>query len=103
MGTYTAHWKQHKRRSIQGLIYVLLWFVLGLPAIAAICLGVERRTGEYPGYLNAGLLVLWLVVFTVMVLRFSKVSCPKCSHRFSQGKWVTKCPECGLGIGQEEP
>ena len=102
MGTYTAHWQQHRRRSIRGTIYVLLWLVLGLAAIAGICIGVEHLTGEYPAYLNIGLLVVWLVVFTAMVLRFSKVTCPKCSHRFSHGKWVTKCPQCGLGIGQED-
>ena len=81
---------------------ILLGAGLAFSAIALICLGVQDLTGEYPGYLNAGLLLLWLVVFTVMVLRFSKVTCPKCSHHFSQGKWVVRCPECGLGIGQED-
>ena len=82
---------------------MLLWLALALPATALICLGVQRLTGEYPGYLHVGLLLVWLVGFTVMVLRFAKVSCPKCGARFSHGKWVTRCPECGLGIGQEEP
>ena len=102
MGTYTEHWRQHRRRSIRGLVYVLLWLVLGLGAIALTCFAVQQRTGEYPAYLNAGLFGVWLVVFTRMSLRYSKVSCPRCQHRFSHGKWVTRCPGCGLGIGQEE-
>lgn len=103
MGRYTAHWQEHRRRSIRGLVYVLLWFVLALPAVAAISFGVERVTGEFPAGLLIGLLLAWLVGFTVMVLRFGKVTCPKCNARFTQGRGVTRCLACGLGIGQEEP
>ena len=103
MGTYTAHWKEHRRRSIRGLRIVFAWFVLGLPATALVCFGVEQVTGDYPAYLQIGLLLAWLVVFTMMVLRFGKVTCPKCNLQFVQGRGVSRCPGCGLLIGPEEP
>ena len=103
MGTYTAHWKEHRRRSIRGLLYVLAWFALALPATAGICLLVERSTGAYPAPLQIGLLLAWLVGFTLLVLRFGRTACPKCGTIFVQGRGVSRCPACGLGIGQDEP
>jgi hypothetical protein len=103
MGTYTEHWKEHKRKGVRGVIYTLLWLIVGLPVTALISLGVERLTGSYPGYLHFGLLLVWLVVFTNMVLRFSRVICPRCGTRYSQGKWVYGCPKCSLRIHQDEP
>jgi hypothetical protein len=103
MGTYTEHWKQHRRRGLKGTLYALLWLIIGLPCTALVALGVERLTGDYPCYLHAGLIVLWLIAFTATILRYSKVTCPRCDTTFSQGKWVTRCPKCGLGIGQEDP
>ena len=103
MGTYTDHWQTHRRTGRRGTLVVLAWLVVGLPLTAVVALGVERLTGSYPGYLHAGLIALWLVVFTVLVLRFSRVLCPRCGTRYSLGKWVMRCPSCGLAIGQEEP
>src|SRR6187402_1077772 len=103
MGTYTEHWKEHKRNGVRGLVCTLLWFVVGLPVTALVSLGVERLTGTYPAYLHVVLILIWLVVFTAMVLRFSRVVCPRCNERYSHGKWVYSCPRCALRINQDEP
>ena len=103
MGTYTEHWMKHKRRSIRGLLWVLLLFVVGLPFTALVAIGMERITGSYPAYLHLILLLFWLIVFTILVIRFSRVVCPRCNEHYSHGKWVLSCPKCGLRIGQEEP
>ncbi|MET0280854.1 MAG: hypothetical protein ABW278_06965 [Steroidobacteraceae bacterium] len=103
MGTYTGHWNQYKRDSIRGVIRLLLLFAVGLPLTVLIALGVQRLTGSYPAYLHIGLLLLWLVSFTVLAVRHSRVLCPKCGTQYSRGKGLCNCPKCGLRMLQEEP
>ena len=103
MGTYTEHWKQYKKRNIKGFMYVVLMLVVALPATALISLGVEQLTGEYPAYLHIGLLAIWLVGLIMLALRFSRVICPRCDTRYTQGKGRADCPNCGLRMLQEDP
>jgi hypothetical protein len=103
MGTYTEHWKQYRKRNIRGVVYVLLMLVIGLPVTALISLGVEQLTGEYPAYLHVGLIVIWLVVFTMLILRYSRVLCPRCGTQYTHGRGLADCPKCGLKMLQEDP
>jgi hypothetical protein len=103
MGTYTAHWKEHQRMVRRATLQALAWIVLGLPAVVLITLGVQRVTGEYPVFLQIALLLAWLVVLVTIVLRSSRVLCPRCGTNYARGKWAIPCPNCGLPMLQEEP
>lgn len=103
MGTYTNYWNQYKRQSVRGVTHLLLLFAVGLPLTALVALGVQKLTGDYPFLLHISLLVVWLISFTVLAVRYSRVVCPRCSARYSRGKWLCDCPKCGLGMLQDEP
>jgi hypothetical protein len=103
MGIYTEHWNQYKKRNIRGVLYGMLMLVIALPATALISLGVEELTGEYPAYLHIGLLVIWLIVLTMLILRYSRIICPRCSTQYTHGKGLADCPKCGLRMLQEDP
>lgn len=53
--------------------------------------------------LHIGLLVGVLVVFTVQVLRATKIVCPRCSTTYTHTKWQRQCPSCALAILQDGP
>ena len=103
MGIYTEHWNNYKRNSIRGVICMLLLFAVGLPLTALAALGVEKVLGSYPVYLHIGLLLVWLVAFTALAVRHSRVVCPRCGTKYSRGRWLCDCPKCGLRMLQEEP
>ncbi len=103
MGTYTDHWNKYKRESVRGVIYLLLLFAVGLPLTALVALGVQRFTGTYPFYIHIALLLFWLISFTVLAVRYSRVVCPRCSAKYSRGRWLCDCPKCGLRMLQDEP
>lgn len=103
MGTYTDDWNKYKRDNIRGVVRLLLLFVVGLPLTVLVALGVQWLTGSYPAYLHIGLLLLWLVSFTLLAVRHSRVVCPRCSTQYSRGKWLSNCPQCGLRMLQDEP
>jgi hypothetical protein len=103
MGMYTEHWNNYKRNSVEGMLYLPLLFVLGLPFTALVAIGVERWSGRYPIVLHVGLLLVWLVVFTMLLVRYSRVSCPRCGTQYSRGKGLCDCPKCGLRMLQDEP
>ncbi len=103
MGTYTEHWNNYKRNSVRGLLYLLLLFIVGLPATALVAIGIEQLTSSYPIYLHVGLLLVWLVMFTMLLVRYSRVICPRCDAQYSRGKGLCNCPKCGLRMLQDEP
>jgi cation transporter-like permease len=103
MGTYTEHWNTYLGESKRNTVVALLFLVFGLPATAVIAYLVGLVTGEYPVLVQVGLLVVWLVVFTVHVLRSTRIVCPRCATTYGQSKWQRACPSCSLPILQEEP
>lgn len=103
MGIYTEHWSNYKRRSVRGIVHLLLLLAVGLPLTVLVAIGVERLTGSYPIYLHVGLLLLWLVFFTLLAVRYSRVSCPRCDATYSRGKGLCNCPKCGLRMLQDDP
>ena len=102
MGIYSEHWDKYKKESRKNLLLLGLLIVLGLPATAVLAFFASRFTGEYPFYLHAGLLVAWLVVFTLLAIRSSRVICPRCDTTYSRGKGLSNCPQCGLRMLQDE-
>lgn len=103
MGQYSEHWKNYRRDSARGTFYLLALIALGLPSTAALAFAVQRFTGNYPAYVHIGLLLLWLVTFAAVAVRYSRVVCPKCATIYSRGKGLCNCPRCGLRMLQEEP
>lgn len=103
MGKYTEHWNDYKRSTVRGLLYLLALFVVGLPLTALIAVGIQHFTGSYPVYLHIGLLLIWLMAFCVLVVRSSRVVCPRCGTRYSRGRWLSNCPQCDLRMRQDEP
>lgn len=103
MGSYTEHWNQYKRQSVRGVVYLLLLFAVGLPLTAIAALGVQKLTGTYPFHFHISLLIVWLVSFTVLAVRYSRVVCPRCNAKYSRGRWLCDCPRCGLRMLQDDP
>src|SRR5690349_4151590 len=103
MGTYTAHWEEYKKNSVRGLCYLGLLVVLGLPGTALVAYGVDQITGAYPFNLHLGLLVAWLFAFAWLAIHASRVICPRCRAKYSRGKGLSNCPQCGLRMLQDEP
>jgi cobalamin biosynthesis protein CobD/CbiB len=100
MGQYTEHWAKYKRDANRRTLQ-LLGFLLFLPAIAVLGYLLSEITDlVFPVVVT--LLVVWLVVFTRLALRSSKVPCPRCSSTYSRGKYLVPCPKCGLPMFQEE-
>lgn len=103
MGLYTEHWNRYKRDSVRGVVQLLLLIALGLPATALVAVGVQALTGSYPIWLHLPLLVAWLIAFTMLAVRHSRVICPRCATRYSRGRSLCNCPRCGLRMLQEDP
>lgn len=102
MGQYTNHWELHKRQSLRGTLQALAAVAIGVPALAAAGYGLsplnDRRT-----VLLLILVAAWLVALTRIVVRASKVTCPRCGTGYSRGKFLVNCPSCGLRMFQEDP
>lgn len=96
MGPYTAHWQEHARRVRRGVFRILLLVVLGLPATVLLSFAVGTFTDEYPVWVQIPASLVWLVAFTVMAVRYSRVTCPRCARVYTQGKGLATCPQCGL-------
>jgi len=103
MGTYSRHWEKYKKQSLKWLVYLGLLIVVGLPSTALIAFAVGRVTGDFPAYLQLGMLAVWLVVLVFTALRASRVICPRCDNVYSRGKYLSNCPKCGLRMLQEDP
>lgn len=101
MGKYTQHWAEYSRLSNRRTLQ-LLRFLLLLPLIGAIGYGLSTL-GDWSIYVTLALLFVWLVIFTRLVLRSTKVICPQCSTAYSRGKYLVNCPNCGLRMFQEDP
>ena len=103
MGLYTDHWNRYKRDSIRGVVRLLVLIGVGLPATALIAVVVQRLSGSYPIWLHLPLLVIWLVAFTVLAVRHSRVVCPCCGTRYARGRGLCNCPSCDLRMLQDDP
>ncbi len=103
MGTYTEYWNTYQRESKKNALLAVLFLIVGLPATAVIAWLVGLVTGEYPVLVQVGLIVVWLVVFTVHVLRSTRITCPRCSTKYGQSKWQRQCPSCALAILEDGP
>lgn len=102
MGIYTEHWEKYKKSGTRGLLTALLFIGIGIPGLALVGYGLSQVT-EYAVPLQIALLVLWLVVLTRLLLRQSKVPCPRCGETYSRGKYLSNCPKCGLRMLQQDP
>lgn len=103
MGMYSEHWNDYRKESLKGLWTLGLLVALGLPGSARVAWGVSQFTGDYPFVLHAGLLIAWLVAFTLLAIRYSRVTCPRCRTTYSRGRWPSNCPRCGLRMLQDDP
>ncbi len=102
MGIYTEHWKRYLRSSARSLLRAFLWIGLGLPAIAFVGYALSSTT-DLAIPIEIALLVLWLVGFTRMAIRQSRVTCPRCAEIYTRGKGLRDCPRCGLRMLDEGP
>jgi len=102
MGLYSDHWTTYKLNSTRGLLHALLLIGVVLPCLALVAYGLSQIT-EYAVPLQIALLLAWLVVLTRLLLRQSKVPCPRCGEIYSRGKYLSNCPKCGLRMLQEDP
>ncbi|GAB1343431.1 hypothetical protein MASR1M101_25580 [Gemmatimonas sp.] len=102
MGTYTEHWDRHKRLAVRCTLQALALVGLGLPLVAAVGYLLSPLS-ELTMFLFALVMVAWLVGFIVLVVRGSRVDCPRCQAAYSRGKYLVNCPRCGLRMFQEEP
>lgn len=103
MGIYTGYWKAYMHASKMNALRLMGLLIFGLPATAAISYVVGTVTGEYPALLQVGLPVVVLAVFTVQLLRATKIVCPRCSTAYAHSKWQRQCPSCALAILQDDP
>ena len=101
MGQYTEHWAEYKRESNRRT-FQLLGVLLFVPAIGLLGYSISGIT-DWAIHVVITLLVVWLVAFTRLALRASKVPCPRCSTIYSRGKYLVNCPKCGLRMLQEDP
>src|ERR1044071_4887510 len=102
MGAYTEHGERYSKRNARGVLYALLVVGVGLPTAAGVGMLLEPMD-TVDLVIFVGVLVLWLITLTMVLIRFSKVSCPRCQTQSSRGKYLTKCPSCDLRMLQEEP
>ena len=102
MGIYTEHWARYKKSGTRGLLQALLLIGVGIPGLALVGYGLSQVT-KLAVPLQIALLGLWLVALTRLLLRQSKVPCPRCGETYSRGKYLSNCPKCGLRMLQEDP
>ena len=103
MGTYTEHWEQHKQFQRKGLVRILL-LLIGAFAVQGLTAYLLNVFDVYSlDWLHAVIMVVWLIIIIPAIIRYSRVTCPRCQNVFVQGKGVSACDKCGLRILQEEP
>ena len=102
MGLYTDHWARYRQQSNRRTLQALLVVGVGLPATAACGYLLSPLTNVRTAVLVA-IATAWLVTFTLLVLRGSRVDCPRCLTRYARGKLLFNCPRCGLRMLQEDP
>lgn len=102
MGTYTEHWARHKRLANRCTLQALALVGLGLPSVAALGYLLSPLTNVTTSVLLLAI-AAWLAALTVLVVRGSRVECPRCQARYSRGKYLVNCPQCGLRMFQEKP
>jgi hypothetical protein len=102
MGLYTDYWAQHKRHANKSTLQALATLGLGLPAVAGLGYLLSPLTDLGTALLLAAVMT-WVIALTSLVLRGSKVVCPRCFTRYSRGKFLVNCPKCGLRMFQEDP
>ena len=100
MGQYTDHWAAYQRAANRRTLQ-LLGFVLLLPLIALLGYGLSTVT-DIAIHITGALLIAWIIVFTRLAVRASRVPCPRCSNVYSRGKHLVNCPQCGLRMFQED-
>jgi MFS-type transporter involved in bile tolerance (Atg22 family) len=103
MGIYTAQWAEQRKTAKKNIVKFLILFVVALP-IAVLASYLAERFSLQPAivFLLAPLLA-WLIAFTVLVVKSSRMICPRCSTRYSRGKYLSNCPKCDLRMFQEDP
>lgn len=102
MGLYTEYWESYRKRTIRGTLYALAVLGFGVPAIAAFGYLLAPLDNSRTALLLT-VIVVWLAGLVTLVLRHSRVVCPRCQTRYSRGKFAVNCPQCGLRMLQEEP
>lgn len=102
MGLYTDHWARHRRHANTCTLQALWVFGVGVPAIAGAGYLLSPLT-TFRTTVLVVIAVAWLVALTLLVLRGSRVDCPRCSARYTRGKYLVNCPRCGLRMLQEDP
>lgn len=102
MGLYTDHWARYRQQSNRRTLQALLVFGVGLPGIALSGYLLSPLTNVRTALLVA-MGAVWLTTFTLLVLRGSRVDCPRCMTRYARGKYLVNCPGCGLRMFQEDP
>lgn len=102
MGLYTDHWARHRRNSTRSTLQALLALGLGVPGIAGLGFLLSPLDDLRTGVLVVGI-IAWLALLIRLVRRGSQVDCPRCSTRYSRGKFLVECPKCGLGMLQDGP
>lgn len=102
-GPYATHWERVRRDAVRGAVRLGLLVIVGLPATALVALAVEHVTQRYPMLLHGVLLVAWLIAFTWLALRHSRVACPRCATVYGRGRGVCNCPRCGLRMFDDGP
>lgn len=102
MGLYTEYWENYRKRTLRGTLYALALLGLGIPAIAAFGHFLAPLDNFRTALLLTAIL-LWLAGLVTLVLRHSRVVCPRCDTPYSRGKFVVNCPKCGLRMHQENP
>lgn len=102
MGLYTEHWARHGRHANQCTLQALLVFGPGVPLIALVGYLLDPLAG-FRVVLLMVLIAAWLATIMVIVMRGSRVECPRCLTRYARGRVVPNCPGCGLRMFQENP
>lgn len=102
MGLYTEHWERHRKQTLRGTLHALVVVGVGIPTIALVGFLLQPLS-----HLRTALLVsvaaVWLVLLAGIVVRSSRVDCPRCATRYSRGRFLSNCPTCGLRMLQENP
>lgn len=102
MGLYRQHWESYRKQALRGTLYALAVLGVGVPTIAFVGF-LLQPLNHLRTALFVSVAVVWLVLLVGIVVRSSRVVCPRCSTRYSRGKFLVNCPQCGLRMFQENP
>jgi len=101
MGRYSDHWARYRKDHTRGTLQVLALVGIGLPAIALCGYALAQLT-VHATPLQLALIVAWLAAFARLLIRASKVVCPRCGTRYTRGKHLSDCPTCSLRMMQDD-